>query len=179
MNIWEGAKVRLRPIRTEDWQAFHVGEQDSEAARLFDAIYFPRSEEGSRAWAAQHGQRRAIGDDMTLAIETTEGELAGRISAHGCSARHGHFKYGVLVFRPHWRRGYGAEAVRLLLRYYFEELRYERASAHVYAFNEGSIALQERLGFQLEGRLRSMIYTGGTYHDEYVYGLLREEFTLA
>lgn len=38
------------------------------------------------------------------------------------------------------------------------------------------IRLQDSLGFQLEGRLRRMVYTDGGFHDEMVYGLTIEEF---
>jgi RimJ/RimL family protein N-acetyltransferase len=46
----------------------------------------------------------------------------------------------------------------------------------IYAFNERSIKLREKLGFQHEGRLRRMIYTGGEFHDEIYMGMTREEF---
>jgi len=41
------------------------------------------------------------------------------------------------------------------------------------------MALHERLGFTLEGRLRRMIYTEGTFHDKLIYGLTQEEFAAA
>ena len=47
---------------------------------------------------------------------------------------------------------------------------------NIYAFNERSIKLHESLGFQREGRLRRMIYTGGEFHDEIYMGMAREEF---
>ena len=39
-----------------------------------------------------------------------------------------------------------------------------------------SIRLHEKLGFQLEGRLRRMIYTNGQFFDELLFGLTAEEF---
>jgi RimJ/RimL family protein N-acetyltransferase len=36
--------------------------------------------------------------------------------------------------------------------------------------------LHESLGFQVEGRLRRMVYTDGGFHDEVVYGMTVEEF---
>lgn len=178
MNIWQGTKVRLRSILPEDWSHFHENDQDSEGARLADIIYFPRSEAGTKSWAEHQASKGADGDNMMLAIETLAGELVGSINAHSCDPRHGTFKYGVAIFRAHWRKGYATEAVKILLRYYFHELRYQKVNAHTYAFNEGSIKLQEHLGFQQEGLLRNMIYTNGRHYDEYVYGLLKQEFDL-
>ncbi|WP_235680214.1 GNAT family N-acetyltransferase [Paenibacillus albicereus] len=176
MYIWQGSNVRLRPIEPEDWELFHDNDLDSEGARAADAVYFPRSEEGTRRWAEKKAEEEPQGDNISLAIETREGELVGSMDAHHCEPRDGSFRYGIALFRPHWRRGYASEAVRLLLRYYFHELRYEKATAHVYAFNEPSMRFQEALGFRLEARLREQIFTNGRRHDELIYGMLRREF---
>ncbi len=85
---------------------------------------------------------------------------SGTINTHSCDPRHGTFGYGLAIAREHWRKGYASEAICLVLAYYFRELRYQKVTAHVYAFNEASIRLHEKLGFQLEGRLRRMIFTG-------------------
>ncbi len=58
-----------------------------------------------------------------------------------------------------------------MLRYFFHELRYQKVTAQVYSFNAPSIALHERLGFQVEGRLRRMIFTHGRHFDELLYGM--------
>lgn len=113
---------------------------------------------------------------MRLAIETLDGELVGTISSHHCDPRNGNFQYGVAIFRDYHRRGYASEAVTIFLRYFFQELRYEKVTAHVFAFNETSQRLHEHLGFQLEGTPRNMIYTNGQHYDEYIYGLLKSEF---
>lgn len=177
-NVWEGAKVRLRPIRPDDWESFYNNDLDSEAARLCDHIHAPRSPEGTRAWteaeAEEAGSRS--GHQLRLAIESLDGVLAGTINTFRCDARNGTFSYGLGLFREHWRKGYGSDAVRIVLGFFFGELRYQKATVYIYSFNEGSIGFHKRLGFREEGRLRRMIYTGGSYHDMYVFGLTKEEF---
>ncbi|MCQ6557596.1 GNAT family N-acetyltransferase [Paenibacillus mendelii] len=176
MNSWEGKKVRLRAIVPGDWIKFHENDQDSEGARLSDAIHFPRSDEGTKSWAELQAVKGADGDNIMLAIETLDGTHVGSINSHSCDPRNGTFKYGVAVFRAHWRNGYASDAVKILLRYFFGELRYEKVTIHIYAFNESSIRLHERLGFKQEGRLRNMIYTNGEPCDEIIMGLLKGEF---
>ncbi|GAA3411058.1 GNAT family protein [Paenibacillus hodogayensis] len=176
MNIWTGNKVRLRAIVPTDWDKFHANDYDSDCARSCDVIYFPRSEDGTKYWAEQQASQKPEGDAIMLAVETVEGVLIGSISTHSCDPRHGTFKYGVAIFREYWRNGYASEAILLLLRYYFEELRYQKATAHIYAFNEGSLALHKRLGFVQEGQLRNMIFTKGRHFDEYVFGLTAGEY---
>ncbi len=174
--IWEGSKVRLRPIMPCDWEKFHENDMDTEVSRLCDAVHKPRSPEGTRLWAERSANEQAEGDNARFAIETLAGELIGSINAHSCDPKNGTFKYGLGIFRNHWRRGYGSEAIMILLQYYFHELRYQKATAHVYAFNNGSIQLHGSLGFQHEGRLRRMVYTQGQYFDEILFGMTKEEF---
>ncbi|BBH24734.1 SPBc2 prophage-derived uncharacterized N-acetyltransferase YokL [Paenibacillus baekrokdamisoli] len=175
-NIWTGTKVRLRSVLSSDWEKYHNNDYDSECERLCDVIHFPRSEEGTKLWAEHQSSKTPDGDNYMFAIETLDGELVGGINAHSCDSRNGTFKYGIGIFREHWRKGYASEAVKLLLRYYFEELRYHKVTANIYAFNDSSIAIHESLGFKQEGRLRKMIFTNGKHFDELIYGLLNSEY---
>ncbi|WP_219838327.1 GNAT family N-acetyltransferase [Paenibacillus sp. R14(2021)] len=174
--VWTGEKVRLRPVLRADWEKFHNNDFDSENARSCDEVHFPRSEEGTQVWAEQRSVTTSNGDNFFMAIETLDGILVGSISTNSCNPRHGTFKYGVSIFREHWRKGYASDAIIILLRYYFEELRYIKVNANVYAFNDGSIALHEHLGFIQEGRIRNMVFTKGRHYDEYIYGLTKDEF---
>ncbi len=93
-----------------------------------------------------------------------------------CDRRNGTFMYGLGIGREHRRRGYALEATGLVLRYFFEELRYQKGTVHVYGFNEASVRLHEKAGFTMEGRIRRMVYTDGEYHDEIVFGMTAEEW---
>jgi RimJ/RimL family protein N-acetyltransferase len=84
--------------------------------------------------------------------------------------------YGLVVAPAYQRRGYGTDAIKIILRYFFHEKRYQKVNAEVFSFNQPSIRLHERLGFTLEGRLRRMVFTGGQFHDALIYGMLKEEF---
>lgn len=173
-SAWEGERVRLRAITELDWERYAQDAGDSEAERMHSAISPPRSPEAARAWARE--QSSASGDERSFAIETLEGELVGSLSVGRCDRRHGTFSYGLGIFREHWRKGYGRDAVRVMLRYYFDELRFQKANAGVYEFNEPSIRLHEELGFALEGRQRRMVFTGGEHYDELIFGITLEEF---
>jgi RimJ/RimL family protein N-acetyltransferase len=90
----------------------------------------------------------------------------------------GHFRYGVDVGAEYRGRGYGREAVEILLGYFFNELRYHKCTVGIYAFNEVSIKFHESLGFMREGTLRDMVYTGGRYYDELHYGITDSEYAM-
>jgi RimJ/RimL family protein N-acetyltransferase len=175
-NIWQGELVRLRGIEPGDWETHFAWDQDSELSRRLDRVFPPKSAEATREWAARTATRDLDGDNYFFEIENRAGELVGSMSTQACNPRNGTFEYGVAVRDEHKRKGYANEAIRLVLRYYFQELRYQKAIAWVYSFNTPSIRLHEALGFQQEGRLRRMIYTDGQWFDNLVFGITMEEF---
>jgi len=175
-NIWEGTRVRLRAVEPDDWQHFAAWDLDSETARADDYISFPRSTVLARQWTEHESVQQPNNDVFRWVIETLDGIFAGTINSHSCERRNGTFSYGIAVRREHQRAGYASEAIRLVLRYFFDELRYQKVVAHVYSFNEPSLRLHEQLGFQREGCLRRMIYTNGEFFDQIVFGLTAEEF---
>lgn len=129
-----------------------------------------------RQWNAAEALRRPPGDLFCWLIEDRAGSVVGSIATHGPDRRAGTFGYGISVAPTERRRRFAVDAIRLVLRYSFQELGYQKAHVHVYTFNVASAALHERLGFQQEERLRQMVFTHGRHHDVLVYGLTRDEF---
>jgi len=176
LNIWEGPNIRLRALEPEDLERYQSFDEDSEMARSGWWIPFPRSSYAGKQWIEKAALEDGQDDAFRFTIEAKDHGVVGSINTDSCERRNGTFKYGIAIGRNYWGRGYAKEAIRLVLRYYFEELRYQKVTVHIYAFNERSIKLHESLGFQHEGRLRRMIYTDGEYHDEILMGLTKEEF---
>jgi len=177
MNLWRGVNVRLRGIEPEDAETFYAWDSaETETARMVEWVW----PAGSLAQARQWAERRAIGesrnDEFFFAIENAEGRLVGVINTHSCDRRVGSFKYGVSVAPAFRGRGYATEAVLLVLRYFFDELRYQKATAEVYAYNERSARFHERLGFVQEGRIRRVVFSQGRHFDLLVFGMTVEEF---
>lgn len=177
-HIFRGRLVRLRAVEAADWTFFHqMDEATTDFGRATDEIWFPRTAEATRLWTEEQAKAVASQDAFRFQIEAmATGDLVGTLNTHTANPRVGSFMYGLVIAPQHQRKGYASEAIRLVLRYFFHEKRYQKASAEVYSFNEGSIRLHERLGFTLEGRLRRMVFTGGQFHDALIYGILREEF---
>lgn len=73
-------------------------------------------------------------------------------------------------------KGYGAEAVRLILRYAFYELNLNRVGLDVIEYNEQAIRTYEKAGFQLEGRVRSAVLRDGNSYDRIMMGMLYSEW---
>lgn len=176
-NFWQNERIRLRAVEPGDAELFYQWNLDSERARLLDFLWPPQSHAALQKWAEEQTQRRMDGDGYHWVIETPDGMPVGTIATHNCNLRNGTFQYGVDIVADQRGKGYAAEAIKLVLRYYFEELRYQKVTVIIYADNPASIRLHEKLGYQCEGTLRRMHYSRGQYHDELYYGLTAEEFS--
>ena len=178
-NFWQGERVRLRAIEEEDAQAeyYAIDENfDSESERYGDMIGFPTTPQRMADVIAEMSAKEPEGDEFFMIIENEEGEVIGNINSHSCSRRMGHFRYGIDIMERYRGMGYGTEAVLLLLRYFFCELRYHKCNVGIYSFNKPSIAFHESLGFVREGTLRRHVRVGDRLCDVAVYGMLKEDF---
>lgn len=78
--------------------------------------------------------------------------------------------------KKHWGKGYGTEALSILLQYAFLELNLHRISLRVFSINEKAIHIYSKLGFVNEGVSRQSLYRNGKWHDIIHMGILKEEF---
>lgn len=175
-NYWDGSRIRLRGVEAADAEA-HWRFNGTDDYGLIDRVYPPGSLARVQEWAERQSLAEFDGQTWSFQMESIEtGELVGGIATHNCDGRTGVLSYGLHVFEEHRGQGFATEAICLVLRYYFQELRYQKANAGVYSGNGPSIRLHEALGFQLEGRIRRNVYTSGEFSDLLWYGLTVEEF---
>jgi RimJ/RimL family protein N-acetyltransferase len=176
VNYWDGSTIRLRSVEPGDAEAHHRFNLTDDYG-LIDRIYPPGSLARVQEMAAKKAVEEFDGKTYSFQMESIEsGELVGHIATHDCDPRVGIVSYGLSVLEEHRGKGYASEAVCLVLRYYFRELRYQKANVGVFEINEPSKRLHESLGFQVEGRIRRSVYTQGAFSDLLWYGMTVEEF---
>ncbi len=78
--------------------------------------------------------------------------------------------------RDLWGKGYGTDAMRILLRYAFMELNLNRVSLNVFEVNPRGIASYKKAGFQEEGRMREVLLKAGKRVDLIFMSVLRDEW---
>ena len=78
--------------------------------------------------------------------------------------------------RANWGKGYGSDAMRLLLRYAFRELNLARVSLIVFAYNERAQRSYLKVGFSVEGRQRERLRRGDQRYDVIFMSVLRDEW---
>lgn len=118
-------------------------------------------------------------DTVIFAIRISDsGKLIGTCQLHGINPTHRHAELQIRLGDIGQRgRGYGSEAVRLLLEFAFRDLNLERVFLHVFIDNVAAIRVYEKNGFCHEGVLRRAAYIDGKYKDVLVMGILRNEFS--
>ena len=173
---WEGTLVRLRAVEPADAAAHHAFNLSADYA-LLDQMYPPGSLARVEAWAADMSRAGLEADQFSFQIVTLNGdELVGHIATHHADSRVGAFSYGVSVNEAYRGNGYAREAICLVLRYYFQERRYQKVNVEVMAGNRASLALHEAMGFVREGVRRRSAYTAGELYDVVLFGMTVEEF---
>ena len=73
-------------------------------------------------------------------------------------------------------KGYGTEAMEVLLEYGFKTVNLNRIQLRVYEFNSRAIKSYNKIGFVEEGRMRQGIFIKGKYHDIIFMSILQEEW---
>jgi RimJ/RimL family protein N-acetyltransferase len=76
----------------------------------------------------------------------------------------------------HQGKGYGTEAMKLMLDYAFGDLNLHRIELNVYSYNERAIHVYERLGFKKEGVQRDALFYNHQYHDSIIMSMLEDEY---
>jgi diamine N-acetyltransferase len=75
-----------------------------------------------------------------------------------------------------WGKGYGTEAILLLLDYAFGYLNFHRVAVGVVGFNEKALQFYQKVGFKKEGIQRDGYYHNFEYHDFVMMSILEDEF---
>ena len=119
-------------------------------------------------------------DQRTFAIETLSHHYIGALDLRNINWIDRHAGIGIVIGdKDYWGKGYGTDAMRVLLRIAFDKMNLHRVHLDVHAFNERAVACYKRLGFKQEGVMREYHYGKGRYHDTIMMGLLASEYRAA
>ena len=175
-NLFQGSLVRLAALAEEDaavmvrWSEdpVYLRLQDSNAARPQSAAEI----------AADISKLAGEPNSLTYGIRTlAEDRLIGTVGLWEIEWSNAVAWLGIGIGqRDDWDKGYGSDALRLILAYAFRELNLYRLTLTVLAYNGRAIRLYERAGFQREGVFRQFGQRDGRRYDMYLYGLLRPEW---
>ncbi len=176
VTIFEGEKARLRPIERTDLPTYVRWFGDSEVRRYL-AVYLPFSLAQEERWFEGVLERIERRSDAILAIETEDGVHIGNVGLHAIDWKDRHAELGIVIGeKAYWGQGYGADAIRVLLRVAFQDMNLHRVVLRVDADNARAIRCYQKAGFRNEGTLRENVFRDGGYINQFVMGILAPEF---
>ncbi|GHU81206.1 N-acetyltransferase [Clostridia bacterium] len=115
--------------------------------------------------------------DYRFAMVLIESDaLIGHISLHNIDHLNRNAFIGIFIGDAENRgKGYGAEAVRLVLDYGFKALNLHSVMLSVHADNHAAISCYKKVGFKESGRRREWIFKDGKYIDKIYMDILARE----
>jgi RimJ/RimL family protein N-acetyltransferase len=174
----EGKKVELRRHARANYPLYARWYGDLEIWHLTSWAPSPL---GRSAVEKLFDDRELSPTDDSFAIHPRgEDEPLGVIGLTNVSEANASAELSIIVGHPDdRRRGYGTEAIDLLLRYAFETLNLNRVGLSAFDFNVEAIAAYDKLGFVVEGRFRQAIKRRSGFHDAILMSILRAEWEAA
>ena len=161
----EGKLVKLRIAEESDLEFILSTEADPENARYIVA--------DSRSY---HRDTLDSPAGVHFIVERKDnGEAVGFLMAMGRNSPH-HEQYWQRVIINERGKGYGKEAMKLLMAWAFEDAGAHRGWLDCKEYNDRALHVYESLGLQREGVLRDTIFVNGVYENLVVLGILEGEW---
>ncbi len=175
--VLEGRRVRLRPPGESDLPTLYEWASDPERSAPYDRFGAESFDEFRRGIAEAPDDPKSLAPRFV--VEKKEGTprllgYVGHYDAHPVLAMTD--VWYVLAEPAERGKGFGREAVGLLVDHVFHVVPRERVGATCDVENVASQKLLERLGFRREGTVRSALYHHARWHDIWVYGVTRSEW---
>ena len=139
----------------------------------------PMSRGEEEEWVKSTWKDRQEKLRFTFVVEKMkEKEMLGTASLFNCNWIDRSAILGIDILKPeNWGKGYGTEAVRLLLDFAFRNLNLNRVELEVFDFNERAQKCYRKTGFKEAGRRRQAKVLDGKYRDVILMDILRNEWT--
>jgi RimJ/RimL family protein N-acetyltransferase len=178
-NLFEGRLVRLSALDVPVWvenfsrwigNSWYWRLADSDPLQLF-------SKKASKEWLEKELEQSGS-ESIGFMIRTlTDDRVIGEIGLMEMNWNHREAFVGIAIGdQDYWGKGYGTDAMQVLLRYAFTELNLERISLDVFEYNPRAIHSYEKAGFRQEGRKRQYVERDGQRYDLIYMGILRSEW---
>ena len=170
-------RIRLRAAEREDIPRFVAWLNDPEV-RQFLLLNLPMSRAEEEGWFERMLKSPPPEHVLVIEAQTDDGWMPiGNTSLMNIDWVSRNAEVGIFIGeKSYWSRGYGREAMKLMLRHAFKTLNLHRVFLRVYEHNQRGIRAYEHAGFIHEGRLRQDVFRDGRYYDVMIMSVLQPEW---
>jgi len=172
-----GENVYLRLPELSDLEVIYKM-ANIEENRVFLNLSRPLSKMDEESWIKKGTENANNGSAYSyLIVEKKSDKVVGNCLIDIKSNFAKVAEIGLLLDLEHQNMGYGPEAIKLLLKYGFNNLNLNLIVIEAFSNNERAIHVyKDKLKFKEEARLRMRHYKNGKYLDSVVLSMNKEEY---
>lgn len=169
-------ELTIRPIQEGDlerlWELIYKDEKPE--WKKWDAPYYPHQAKSYEEFLKSSSQ--FLNRESFWAIEVS-GVVCGIISYYWEHEPSKWLELGIVFHEAKtWGKGLGTRAMSLWIKHLFNTMPLVRVGFTTWSGNQRMIRVGEKLGMQMEARIRKVRYYNGEYYDSIRMGILREEW---
>ena len=169
-----GDRIYLSPRSIEDVEKFTEWMNDFEVTDYTGRSGKVMSIEGERKYLLENSNPEATFSIVTI----DEDKLIGTVGLESIDYMNRTGMLGIFIGdKKYLSKGYGTEAIRLLLDYGFNYMNLHNIKLNVMSFNERALKCYKKCGFKEMGKIRENKFINGKYYDTIVMDILENEFT--
>lgn len=174
-----GLLVRLRALSRDDTERMRSWRNDPLVNQgLIDRAHI--SAAAQERWFQRVTEAQAEGSEIWFIVETLRGRAIGATYLTDVDGRAGTAQWNLFIGdAAHRHGGWSVDTAVCLFDHAFGDLGLRRIWCRILESNQAAQALNRRLGFREEGRLREHVFVEGTHEDLFLMGLTRDEWDSA
>jgi len=167
-----GTKVYLSPMNVEDAETYVGWLNDFQVSDGLGSSARVISLESEKDWIKSNSATYQF-----AIIRMEDDTLLGNCGVQAIDQIRQCAEVGLFIGEKENRnKGYGTEALSILLEYVFKYVNLNNVMLKVYSFNEIAIHCYQKIGFKEIGRRRQSYYMNGQFYDEVFMDILKDEY---
>jgi RimJ/RimL family protein N-acetyltransferase len=169
-----GERIYLSPRNIEDVEKFTEWMNDFEVTDYTGRSGQIMSLEGEKKYLEENSNPEATFSIITLDND----KLIGTVGLESIDHLNRTATLGIFIGdKDYLSKGYGTEAIRLLLDYGFNYMNLHSVKLNLMSFNERALKCYKKCGFKETGKIRENKFINGKYYDTIAMDILENEFT--
>ncbi len=168
-----GKNINLRPLEPEDID-FLFSTENNESFWEVSNTQTPYSKYILQKYIENSHQDIYEAKQYRFVICDIKNQPVGMIDLFDFNPQHQRVGIGILITSKNQTKGYGSEALEMVLDYAFIYLNVHQIFANITSDNLKSISLFEKCNFKKAGIKKDWVYSNTTFKDEILYQLIKK-----
>ncbi|MGO0063322.1 GNAT family N-acetyltransferase [Brevibacillus fluminis] len=173
VRFLEGARVYLRPLNQEDTELYYRTLYYPEVRRLSGTQKHFTKEQIARYIDGKSQDNSSV---LLLIALCEDDTVIGDIALQDIDGMNRTANIRLAISENFQGKGYGTEAMKLMLEYGFGILNLHRIELNVFSYNARAQHVYEKVGFVKEGVQREALFYNHQYHDSILMSILEHEY---